>query len=108
MMNSITVHTTKRQELSVKTQAMATVLALMAAVALPQLFHVMGRVSGLGTAFGETLLPMHLPIILVGLLAGTYAGGLAGLLAPVISFALTGMPGVLCCHLWYLNLVFTD
>ncbi len=93
MTNSITVHTIKRQELSVKAQAVATFLAVLAAVVLPQLFHVMGRVSGLGTGLGEALLPMHLPVILVGLLAGAYAGGIAGLLAPVISFALTGMPG---------------
>lgn len=93
MTNLITVHTIKRQELSVKTQAVATFLAVLAAVVLPQLFHVIGRVSGLGTGLGEALLPMHLPVIFVGLLAGTYAGGIAGLLAPVISFALTGMPG---------------
>ena len=92
MTNSITVHTIKRQELSVKTQAVATFLAVLAAVVLPQVFHVMGLVSGVGTGLGEALLPMHLPVILVGLLAGKYAGGIAGLLAPVISFALTGMP----------------
>ncbi len=88
MTNSITVHTIKRQELSVKTQAVATFLAVLAAVVLPQVFHVMGLVSGVGTGLGEALLPMHLPVILVGLLAGKYAGGIAGLLAPVISFAL--------------------
>jgi len=48
--------------------------------------------SGLGSALGETFLPMHLPILLVGLLAGPYAGAVAGLLSPLASFALTGMP----------------
>lgn len=36
---------------------------------------------------------MHLPIILVGLLAGPYAGAISGLLGPLMSFALSGMPG---------------
>ncbi len=78
--------------LSVKTQTLATIIAIVAAVTLPQLFHTLGAVSGLGTALGETFLPMHLPIILVGLLAGPYAGVIAGAIAPLLSFAVTGMP----------------
>ena len=35
---------------------------------------------------------MHLPIILVGLLAGPYAGAVSGFLAPLVSFAMSGMP----------------
>lgn len=81
-----------KKQLSVKAQALYTIGAVIAAVALPQIFHVMGAVSGLGTALGETFLPMHLPIILVGLLAGPYAGAVSGVLAPLISFGLTGMP----------------
>ena len=81
-----------KARLSVKTQTLAALAAIVAAVALPQIFHVMGAASGLGTALGEVFLPMHLPIILVGLLAGAYAGAAAGLVSPLISFALTGMP----------------
>ncbi len=81
-----------KQKLSVGTQALAAVTATVAAVALPQVFHLLGMMSGLGTALGETFLPMHLPILLVGLLAGPYAGAVAGLLSPLASFALTGMP----------------
>lgn len=81
-----------KPRLSIKVQALYTLGALVAAVALPQLFHLMGAVSGTGTALGETFLPMHLPIILVGLLAGPYAGAIAGVSAPLISSALTGMP----------------
>lgn len=73
-------------------QTLATLLAIVGAVAVPQVFHVIGAVSGLGTSLGETFLPMHLPIILVGLMAGPVAGGVAGLLGPLASFALTGMP----------------
>lgn len=90
MTNSAVLTKTK---LSVKKQALAAIIAVIAAVALPQLFHVMGRVSGLGTALGETFLPMHLPILLVGLIAGPYAGAAAGILSPLVSFGLTGMPG---------------
>ncbi|MDE6727221.1 MAG: ECF transporter S component [Oscillospiraceae bacterium] len=83
-----------RRKLSVKVQALAGLIAVVSAVALPQLFHVMGAVSGLGTALGETFLPMHLPIILAGLLCGPYAAAAAGAAAPLISFLLTGMPNV--------------
>ncbi|MGN0600816.1 MAG: ECF transporter S component [Oscillospiraceae bacterium] len=86
------VKTIEKPRLSVKIQTLAAVVAIIGAVALPQIFHVMGAVSGLGTKLGETFLPMHLTIFLAGLLAGHYAGAAAGLLAPLISFALTGMP----------------
>lgn len=81
-----------RKKLSVRSQVLGAFAALVSAVALPQLLHVIGAVSGMGTALGETFLPMHLPIILIGLLAGPYAAGAAGLLSPLVSFALTGMP----------------
>ena len=81
------------RKLTIKEQTIATVTAIVAAVALPQIFHVIGAVSGLGTALGETFLPMHLPILLVGLIAGPYAGAIAGLLSPLVSFGLTAMPG---------------
>ncbi|KAB7788170.1 ECF transporter S component [Bifidobacterium cebidarum] len=77
---------------SIKFQTAAAALAVIAAVALPQIFHVAGAALGLGTALGQTLLPMHLPVLLVGLLAGPYAGVATGAFAPIISFALTGMP----------------
>lgn len=81
-----------KPKVSVKVQTLATVGALAAAVALPQVFHAVGAVSGLGTALGETFLPMHLPILLVGLTAGPAAGAISGVLAPLVSFALSGMP----------------
>ena len=87
---STLVRTTPK--VSVKVQTLATVGALAAAVALPQVFHAVGAVSGLGTALGETFLPMHLPILLVGLTAGPAAGAISGVLAPLVSFALSGMP----------------
>lgn len=81
-----------KPKLSFRRQTLYALGALVAAVALPQLFHVLGAVSGLGTSLGEVFLPMHLPIILVGLLAGPFAGAVSGFLAPLVSFAITGMP----------------
>lgn len=87
----MTTSTTK-QTLSLKAQTAGAILAMLSAVALPQLVHLLGGSIGVGTALGEMLLPMHLPIILAGLLMGSYAAGIAGFLSPIISFALTGMP----------------
>lgn len=81
-------------KISFKIQSVTALLAAVAAVALPQLFHLLGLMSGTGTLSGEIFLPMHLPIILAGFLAGPLAGGAAGLAAPIISFMLSGMPGL--------------
>lgn len=81
-----------RKNLSVKSQILVAFLAIISAVALPQVLHLVGKASGLGSAVGEVFLPMHLPVILVGLLAGPYVGSVVGFLSPIISFALTGMP----------------
>lgn len=93
MTNTVIAATIEKPRLSIKVQTLAAVAAIAAAVAVPQIFHLLGAVSGLGTNLGETFLPMHLPIILVGLLAGPYAGAVAGLFGPLVSFALSGMPG---------------
>lgn len=82
-----------KPRLSLKVQVIATIAAIAGAVILPQVFHLLGAISGLGSALGETFLPMHFPIILVGLLAGPYAGAISGLFGPLLSFALSGMPG---------------
>lgn len=93
MSNTATIKSASKAKLSVKAQTLATIAAIAGAVVVPQVFHVLGAMSGLGNALGETFLPMHLPIILVGLLAGPYAGAISGLLGPLVSFALSGMPG---------------
>ena len=74
--------------------ALISVCAVVACVALPQVFHLLGRWTGVGTALGEMLLPMHLPVMLAGLLAGPVAGLTVGAISPFISFSLTAMPGV--------------
>ena len=93
MANTTILKSAAKPRLSVKVQTIAAIAAIVGAVAVPQLFHALGAVSGLGTSLGEAFLPMHLPIILVGLLAGPYAGAIAGLLGPLASFAISHMPG---------------
>ena len=50
-------------KLSLGTKTAATLLAIVAAVVLPQLFHIIGAVSGQGTMLGVAFLPMHLPVL---------------------------------------------
>ena len=66
--------------------------AVTAAVALPQLVHLLGRITGTGAVAGQILLPMYLPVLLLGFYAGPAAGAAAGIVSPLLSFALTGMP----------------
>lgn len=77
---------------TVRGKTMLTLCAIAASVALPQLIHMIGAISGLGTSLGEVLLPMHFFVFLVGLYAGPAAGSVTGACAPLISFLLSGMP----------------
>ncbi len=81
-------------KLSVKAQTIATVVAVAFVILLPQLIHMIGLETGTGSSLGEMLLPMHLPIIMVGFIAGPVVGTISGFLAPLISFVVTGMPGM--------------
>ena len=64
MSTTVMMRTAAKPRLSVKVQTFAALAAVAGAVAVPQLFHVLGAVSGLGTSLGEIFLPMHLPIML--------------------------------------------
>lgn len=90
--NTIMISSRTGKKLTFKAQTLATGMALVGAVLLPQLIHVLGKALGVGTALGGALLPMHLPIILAGMMAGPFVGGIAGAFAPLLSYALTGMP----------------
>ncbi|MDR0283731.1 MAG: hypothetical protein LBI33_02415 [Propionibacteriaceae bacterium] len=78
----------------VRSRTIAAVVATVAAVALPQILHVAGTVTGAGPAFAAMWLPMFLPVMLVGLLAGPLVAALVGAVAPLLSLALTGMPAL--------------
>lgn len=86
------INTSGKTRFSFKMQTIWAVCSIILAVAIPQALHVVGAVSGIGSSLGEVLLPMHLPIIFAGLVAGPSVGAVSGFFAPLISFALTGMP----------------
>lgn len=77
---------------SIKNKTLATLIAVISAVVLPQIAHIVGTYAGFGSSVGEIFLPMHLPVILAGFVGGPVVGAVAGALSPVISFSLTGMP----------------
>lgn len=77
---------------NLKTKALTAAIAVVAAVALPQIFHLIGMVSGLGSVLGETLLPMHLPVFFAALIGGPLVGLIVGAASPLLSFAIAGMP----------------
>lgn len=78
-----------------KDRAVAIFLAIVGGVLLPQVFHYIGVVSGLGGAnVGGTFLPMHIPVLLAGLFGGPVVGLAAGLLSPVVSYMISGMPAI--------------
>ena len=66
-----------------------TGLLIAVSVLLPQVFHLFG-----GAALGRIFLPMHIGIFLIGFIAGGWYGLAAGFITPLLSFAITGMPGV--------------
>ena len=59
-------------------------------IALCRVLAMAFHAFGLGMAFS----PMHLPVLLCGLLCGWPYGAFCGLAGPVVSFLLSGMPGV--------------
>ncbi|MBE6862433.1 MAG: ECF transporter S component [Ruminococcus sp.] len=97
-------NTNVKKRISIKKQTVAAVLAIIAAVALPQLLHAIGISTGTGASLSETFLPMHLPVLFTGLIAGPFAGAAAGLVSPLVSFALTGMPSALLLPFMMLEL----
>lgn len=74
-------------------KALLSALTVTVAVALPWLCHLLGGHLGLGSGLGEMLLPMHLPVMLAGMLWGPEVGLICGVASPLVSFALTNMPG---------------
>ncbi|MBO5294437.1 MAG: ECF transporter S component [Clostridia bacterium] len=86
------IQTIVKARKTVRGKLLLTVIAVLGSVALPQLVHVVGRLSGVGTALGELLLPMHFFVLLAGLLAGPAVGMVTGACAPLVSYLLSGMP----------------
>lgn len=76
----------------IQAKLLTTAIAIVAAVALPQIFHGVGIISGTGAMLGTTFLPMHFPVLIAGLIAGPWGGAVAGAVSPVLSYAISGMP----------------
>lgn len=67
-------------------------LSVISAVALPQIFHYFGIISGNGGSFGQMFLPMYLPVLILAFRTNALLGVISGILSPIISFSLTAMP----------------
>ncbi len=72
---------------ALRSRALTTqfLLLLSAAWLLPALVHMAGLPVRL-------LVPMHWPVILAGLCYGWRSGAAIGVLAPIVSYAMSGMP----------------
>lgn len=53
-------NTLTRKKQIITAKALTTVIGITMSVAIPQLFHVIGIVSGTGSLPGSAFLPMHL------------------------------------------------
>lgn len=80
------------QKEGTKQRLVLAILGIAASVALPQVFHAIGVLSGTGANLGIALLPMHLPVLITALMGGPVIGILAGIASPIVSTMLFGMP----------------
>lgn len=71
--------------LNVKKMVPAALLTAIGIV-LPSVFHTIPNA-------GNIFLPMHIPVLMSGIICGPVLGTLCGLLTPILSSAVTGMPG---------------
>ena len=69
-----------------------SIFAVISAIALPQICHYIGVLTGTGANLGAMLLPMHIPVLLAGFYGGAVVGTTVGVISPLISFAISGMP----------------
>ena len=78
--------------IKLSTETAFILLTIVCAVVLPQIFHVVGAMLGIGGALGQIFLPMYIPVLIIGFYRGPVSGAIAGLFTPIISFMLTNMP----------------
>ena len=84
--------TTRKTAERISIETLFIIMTVAGAVILPQILHIIGAEIGVGGQLGQMLLPMYLPVIMLGFYRGSVSGAVVGALAPVVSFALTGMP----------------
>ena len=84
--------TLRKAVIKLSRESAFVLLTVACAVALPQIFHGLGVLLGVGGKLGQIFLPMYIPVIILGFYRGPVVGAVTGLLAPLVSFAITGMP----------------
>ena len=82
----------RKRIINLSKEAAFILLTVVCAVVLPQIFHAVGVLLGVGGALGQIFLPMYIPVLIIGFNRGIFAGAITGLLAPLVSFAITSMP----------------
>ena len=70
----------------VSVKSIVSILMVVVAVALPQIFHIAGGVSA-----GAAYLPMYAPVLLAGCLLGWQWGLGVGILSPLVSFGFSSI-----------------
>ena len=85
-------NTIGKRVINLSKEAAFILLTVVGAVLLPQVVHGLGVILGVGGKLGQMLLPMYLPVFIIGVCRGSVHGAVVGLTAPIISFAITGMP----------------
>ena len=88
------VKTLRAKVISLSKETAFILLTVASAVVLPQMLHGIGALLGIGGQLGQMLLPMYIPVLIIGFYRGPIPAAVVGLLAPLVSFALTGMPAV--------------
>lgn len=84
--------TLKNTVVKLSREALFILLTVAGAVILPQILHGAGILLGVGGKLGQIFLPMYLPVLILGFYRGPISGAIVGFLAPLVSFAITGMP----------------
>ena len=81
-----------KKAVKISTEAAFILLTVVGAVILPQIFHALGVLLGVGGALGQMFLPMYIPVLIIGFYRGPVSSAIAGLFAPIASFLITNMP----------------
>ena len=86
--------TLRQTAIKISKEAAFILLTVAGAIILPQILHGLGALLGVGGKLGSIFLPMYLPVLIIGFYRGPIPGAIVGIMAPIISYAITGMPVV--------------
>ena len=84
--------TIRKTAINLSKEALFILVTVASAVILPQILHGAGLWLGVGGKLGQMFLPMYLPVMILGFYRGAVSGAIVGFIAPLVSFAITGMP----------------